>query len=94
MWIICVQFVFIFFIILRMSLINIYFVLLIFVDREFVNGLGDHGSIPYRVTPKTLKWYLIPPCLTLINIRYVSRVKWNNPRKGVAPFSIPRCSSY
>ena len=28
-------------------------------------------------------WYLIPPCLTQSNIRYVSRVKWNNPRKGV-----------
>ena len=32
-----------------------------------------------------LKWYLIPPCLTLSNIRYVSRVKWSNHGKGVAP---------
>ena len=24
--------------------------------------------------PKTQKWYLIPPCLTLNNIRYGSRV--------------------
>ena len=31
------------------------------------------------------KWYLIPLCLTLSIIRYVSRVKWSNPRKGVAP---------
>ena len=31
------------------------------------------------------KWYLIPPCLTLSNIRYVSRVKWTNSRKGVVP---------
>ena len=31
------------------------------------------------------KWYLIPACLTL-NIRYVSRVKWSNSGKGVAPF--------
>ena len=31
------------------------------------------------------KWYLIPPCLTLSNIKYVSRVKWSNPRKGVVP---------
>ena len=37
------------------------------------------------VIPKTLKWYLIPLCLTLSNIRYVSRVKWSNPGKGVAP---------
>ena len=40
------------------------------------------------------EWYLIPPCLTLSNIRYVSRVKWINPRRGVAPFPTPRCSSY
>ena len=39
------------------------------------------------------KWYLIPPCLTLINIMYVSRVKWSNPEKGVAPSPTPRCSS-
>ena len=40
------------------------------------------------------KWYLIPPCLTLSNIRYVSRVKWSNPGKGVATSPTPRCSSY
>ena len=40
------------------------------------------------------KWYLIPPCLTLSNIRYVSRVKWSNPGKGVAPSPTPRYSSY
>ena len=38
--------------------------------------------------------YLIPPCLTLSIIRYVSRVKWSNPGKGVAPSPTPRCSSY
>ena len=25
------------------------------------------------------KWYLMSPCLTLSIIRYVTRVKWNNP---------------
>ena len=30
------------------------------------------------------KWYLMPICLTLSIIRYGSRVKWNNPEKGVA----------
>ena len=40
------------------------------------------------------KWDLIPPCLTLNNIRYASRVKWSNPEKGVAPSPTPRCSSY
>ena len=37
---------------------------------------------------------MIPPCLTLSNIRYVSRVKWSNPGKGVAPSSTPWCSRY
>ena len=32
--------------------------------------------------------------ITLSNIRYVSRVKWSNPGKGVAPFPTPQCSSY
>ena len=40
------------------------------------------------------KWYLMLPCLTLSIIRYGSRVKWNNPGKGVAPSPSPRCSSY
>ncbi len=26
------------------------------------------------------KWYLISPCLTLSIKRYVSRIKWSNPR--------------
>ena len=34
------------------------------------------------------------PCLTLSNIKYVSRVKWNNPGKGVAPSTTPWCCSY
>ena len=37
---------------------------------------------------------MIPPCLTLSIIRYVSRVKWSNPGKGIAPSPILRCSSY
>ena len=40
------------------------------------------------------KWNLTPPCLTLSNIRYGSRVKWSNPWKGVAPSPTPWCSSY
>ena len=40
------------------------------------------------------KWYLIPPCLTLSNIRYVSRVKWSNPGKGVAPYPTHWYNSY
>ena len=37
---------------------------------------------------------MIPPYLTLSNIRYVSRVKWKNPGIGVAPSTTLRCSSY
>ena len=33
-------------------------------------------------------------CLTLSIIRYVSRVKWSNPGKGVATSPTPRCCSY
>ena len=54
----------------------------------------DLGSIPGRVIPKTQKWYLMPPCLTLSIIRYRSRVKWSNPGKGIAPSPTPWCSSY
>ena len=36
---------------------------------------------------------MIPPWLTLSNIRYVSRVKWSNSGKGVAPSpTSPYCS--
>ena len=40
------------------------------------------------------KWYLITPCLTLSNIRYVSKVRWSNPGKGVTPSTTSRCRSY
>ena len=64
------------------------------LGRVFANGPGDLGSIPGRVIPKTLKMALDPPCLILSNIRYMSRVTWSNPGKGVAPSPTPRCSSY
>ena len=40
------------------------------------------------------KWYLLPPCLTLSIIRYISSVKWSNLGKGVAPSLTPPFSSY
>ena len=64
------------------------------MSRVFANGTGPGCSIPGRVIPNTQKCYLISPCLTLSIIRYVSMVKKSNPRKGVAPFPTPRCSSY
>ena len=39
------------------------------------------------------KWYLMPPCLTLSIIKYVSRVK-EQSRKWKSPSPIFRCSSY
>ena len=61
--------------------------------RVFDSGSGDLGSIPGGVIPKTLKWHLIHPCLTLSNIRYVSKVNWSNPGKGVVASPTPRCST-
>ena len=40
------------------------------------------------------KWYLMPPCLILSIIRYVSKIKWSNRGKGVAPSPTLWCSSY
>ena len=40
------------------------------------------------------KWYLMPPCFILSNIRYRSRVRWSNLGKIVAPSPSPRCCSY
>ena len=57
-----------------------------------VNGSGNLGSIPGRVTPKNLKLLLDTSLIILSNIRYVSRVKWSNQGKGVAPSPTPRCS--
>ena len=59
----------------------------------FINGLGNLRSILGCVIPKTLKM-ILDTSLTLNNIRYVSRVKWSNPGKGVAPSPTPWCSSY
>ena len=62
--------------------------------RVFANGPTDRGSIPDRVIPKLKKWYLMPPCLTLSNIKLGSRVNWSNPGKGAVLSPTPRCSSY
>ena len=62
--------------------------------RMFANSPGDLGSVPDQVIPKTQKWYLMSPCLTLCIIRYWLRVKWSNPRKRVVPSPTPWCCSY
>ena len=40
------------------------------------------------------EWYLMPFCLRLSIIRYISGVKWSNPGKGIVTFTTLRCSSY
>ena len=62
------------------------------VGRVIANLQGKRCSISGRVMPKTLKMILDTSLLNTPNIRYVSRVNWSNPGKGIAPS--PRCSSY
>ena len=77
-----------------MHLLDIQEIRVTYMSRVFGNGPGDQGSISGRVIPKTQKWYLMQPCITLSIIRYGSRVKWSNPGKGVEPSPTPSWSSY
>ena len=56
------------------------------IVRVFANGSGYRGSIQGRVIPKSQKWYLMLPRLTLCIKRYGSRGKRGNPGQ--------RCSNY
>ena len=47
----------------------------------FANGPGDLGSIRGRVIRKTFKMVLDTSCLTLSDIKYVSRVKVEQSRE-------------
>ena len=58
--------------------------------RVFANDPGDLGLNP--VIPKTQK--LVLDTSLLNTIKYGTRVKWNNPGKGVAPSPTSWCSSY
>ena len=62
--------------------------------QVFTNSLGDLGSIPGRIIPKTLKMVLNTSLLNTQQYKVLSRVKWSNPGKGVAPSPKPQCSSY
>ena len=59
--------------------------------RVFANGPGDLGSIPSCVIPKMV---LDTSLLNTQQYKVLSRVKWSNPGKGVAPSPTPRCCSY
>ena len=58
--------------------------------------MGRESGVPpqFESCQKLKKSYLIPSCLTLSVIRYVSKIKWSNPGKGIAPSPTPQCSSY
>ena len=58
------------------------------VGRVFGNGPGDRGLIPGRVIPKTFKkWYLIPPCLTLSNVKVCIKGKEEQSRERSSALS-------
>ena len=56
--------------------------------------LGRSRFNPRLSHTKDSKRYLIHTCLTLSKIRYVSRVKWSNPMKRIAPSPTLWGSSY
>ena len=53
--------------------------------RVFANGLGDQGSIPGQVIPKTQKMILDVALLNTQHYKVQIKGKWSNPGKGVAP---------
>ena len=62
--------------------------------RVFANGLGDLGSIPGRVIPKTQKMVLDASLLNTQHYKVRIKGKVEQSREGVAPSPTPRCSSY
>ena len=64
------------------------------VGRVFVNGLGDLGSIPGRVIPKTLKMVLDTSLLNTLHYKVHIKGEVEQSREGVALSHTPRCSSY
>ncbi len=56
--------------------------------RVSTNSLGNLDSIPVQVIPKTQKWYLMPPCLTLSIIRYgqILKGKRNKTKLSISVF--------
>ena len=58
--------------------------------RVLINGLGDRGSIPGQVMPKTQKMELDASLHYKIQIKG----KQSNTVKGIAPSPAPQCCSY
>ena len=64
------------------------------VDRVFTNGLGDLGSIPGHVIPKTLKMVLDTSLLNTQQYKLRIKGKVEQFRERVVPSLTPRCRSY
>ena len=62
--------------------------------RVFANGLGDLGSIPGRVIPKTQKMVLDASLLSTQHYKVRIKGKVEQSRKGVAPSPTHWCNSY
>ena len=62
--------------------------------RVFANGLGDLGSIPGRVIPKTQKMVLDACLLNTQHYKVRIKGKVEQSREGVAPSPTTWCSSY
>ena len=63
-------------------------------NRIYYFGLVVFTEGPVESYQRFNKWYLIYACLKLSMIRYLSRVKLSNPKKGVALSPTPPCRSY
>ena len=64
------------------------------MGKVFANGSGDIGSVSGRVIPKTFKMVLDTSLHNTQHFKVLSRVKWGNLGRRVAPSSTPQCSSY
>ena len=63
------------------------------VGRLFASGLGEQGSIPGWVIPKTQKM-VFDALLNSQHYKIQIKGKWSKPGKVVMPFPTPQCSSY
>ena len=61
--------------------------------RVFAIGLGDQGSIPGRVIPKTLKMVLDAALLNTQHYKVQIKGKVVQSREGIAPLPTLQCSS-
>ena len=58
------------------------------MSRVFDNGLGDWGSIPGRVIPKTKKMVLESALFNTQHYKVRLKVKLSNPGNGVSPYTL------